>query len=110
MTTLSDLDKRISELNELDAELKLQSEAVNMHVDPLNKAVKEFGDKMKLMIDTIQNAIEIRSSLQIFSHTLETDPEQRWHSARLSSFKSFRSFPLFPRPCVITFFFFFTGL
>ena len=93
MATLNGLENRAAELKEICAELKLLSEAVNMHLAPLNKAIEEFDQKLKLMIETIQHTIELRSSLQIFAHTLETDPQQRWHSARL--LKIFIIFPFF---------------
>jgi len=67
-----------------------------MHTSPLKSALAGFQKKMNTIIDMIQCTTDIRSSLQMFSHTLSSDPQQRWHSARkdiekaITSEKSFQ--------------------
>lgn len=86
-TTAEPLPKEVTEqlalLDGVSAQLRIYAESLHVHVASIRKVIAAFKQRTKPQIDFINCITETRSLLQLFSHSLETDADQRWRPARL---------------------------
>lgn len=73
----------VTQIEEIAAQLGILAEALQEHMRTLNDFVRALEERTQDRIKLIQSITQVRSTLQVFAHTLETDPQQRWRPARL---------------------------
>ena len=73
----------VAKVEEIASQLDILAEALQDHMRTLNEFIRALEERTQDRIKLIQSITQTRSTLQIFAHTLETDPQQRWRPARL---------------------------
>ena len=78
-----EVTEQLAQLDGISSQLRILAEALHVHMASTKTATIAFSKRAKLQIDFIQCITDVRSELQLFSHSLETDADQRWRPASL---------------------------
>lgn len=84
-TVSKQLTDCVLHIEEIASQLRILAEALQENLRTLDDFTKALEERTRDNIKLIQSTTQVRSTLQVFEHALETDPQQRWPRARSSS-------------------------